>query len=169
MQKECRTSEFKKCGCSGHLTRDCKTNECQRCGRAGHESRKCWAGAYTEKLYKELQELWKGHMESHSLDGTDIGNYTAIVEALSTHNLSETDGDMVVLDSGSTHTILRDPRYFEFSRHDSKIPSWQTCELSTIAGKQKMTFREGRARIKLPGSATLICFNAMFPRRHNAN
>jgi hypothetical protein len=170
MQKECRTGECKKCGRPGHLTRYCKTNECQRCGRVGHESRECRAGAYTEKLYKELQELRKGQRESHSmdapsLDGTDPENYTVIVESLSTHNthdLSEADGDMALLDSGSTHTILRDPRYFEFSRHDSETPSWQTCELSTVAGKRKMTFREGRARVTLPGGATLICSNAMF-------
>ena len=151
----------------GYLTRDCKTNECQRCGSAGHESRECQAGAYTEKLYKELQELRKCQRESYSLDapsldGTDPENYIVIVESLSTHNLSETDGDMALLDSGSTHTILRDPQYFEFSRHDSDTPSWQTCKLSTVAKKRKMTFREGRARVKLPRGATLICPNAMF-------
>ena len=112
MQKECRTGECKKCGRPGHLTRQCKINECQRCGRVGHESRECQAGAYTEKLYKELQELQKGQWESHSmdapsLDGTDPENYTVIVESLSTQNLSETDGDMTLLDSGSTHTILQ--------------------------------------------------------------
>ena len=69
---------------------------------------------------------------------------------------------MVLLDSGSTHTILRDPWYFKFSRLDSDTPSWQTYELSTVARKQKMTFREGRARVKLPGGTILICSNAMF-------
>jgi hypothetical protein len=56
-------------------------------------------------------------MDAPFLDDTDPENYTVIVESLSFHNLSETDGDMALLDSGSTHTILRDPRYFEFSRH----------------------------------------------------
>jgi hypothetical protein len=101
-------------------------------------------------------------MDAPSLDGTDLENYTVIVKSLSTHNLSESDGDMVLLDSGSTHTILRDPRYFEFLRHDSETPSWRTCELITIAGKRKMTFREGRARVMLPGGTTFICSNAMF-------
>ena len=128
MQKECRTCKCKKCGRPGHLTRDCKPNECQRCGRVGHEPHECRAGAYTKKLYKELQELQKCQKESHSLDapsldGTDPENYTVIVESLSTHKLSETDGDIVLLDSGSTHTIPHDPRYFEFSRHDSETLS----------------------------------------------
>jgi hypothetical protein len=69
---------------------------------------------------------------------------------------------MALPDSGSTHTILRDPQYFEFSRYDYETLSWQTCELSTVVGKRKMIFREGRARVTLPGGATLICSNAMF-------
>jgi hypothetical protein len=69
---------------------------------------------------------------------------------------------MALLDSDSTHTIMRDPWYFKFSRHDSETPSWRTYELNTVAGKRKMTFREGRAGVKLPGGATFICSNAMF-------
>ncbi|KAG0587687.1 hypothetical protein KC19_2G183600 [Ceratodon purpureus] len=155
------------------------SNACQKCGRIGHKPHECRAGAYTEKLYKELQELQKGQRESHSLDvpsldGTDPENYTVIVESLSTHISSEMDGDMALLDSGSTHTILRDPRYFDFSRQESETwrhgptasrrdsEAWRTCELSTVAGKRKMTFREGRAKVKLPGGATLIYSHAMF-------
>ena len=114
MLKECRTCECKKCGRPGHLTRDCKTNEYQRCGKVGHKSHDCRAGAYTEILYKELQKFWKDQRDSHSLDapsldGTDPEDYTVIVESLSTHNISETDGEMVLLDSSSKHTIMRDP------------------------------------------------------------
>lgn len=159
LQKDCRTGECKKCGRLGHLTRDCKSNMYQRCSKIEHKTFDCRAGAYTEKLYKELQELRKGQRESHSLDApsldrTDPENYTAIVESLSTHIQSETsDGDMALLNSGSTHTILHSTHYFEFSRHDSETwrhdptasrhdsEGWRTCELSTVAGKRKMIFR----------------------------
>ena len=183
LQKDCRTGECKKCGHPGHLARDCKTNEYHRCGRTGHGSRDCWVGAYVEKMYKELQELRKGQRELHSLDapsldGTDTENYMTTIEALpivmSTYSPLEADRDIALLDSGSTHTILQDPRYFEFSRPDFEMwrhdptasrpnsEGWDTCELSTIVGKRTLTFREGRARIMLSGGSTLICTQAMF-------
>lgn len=79
-----------------------------------------------EKLYKDLNEFRKGQREAHSLgvpslDCSDPENYTVIVESLSTYIQSETsDGDMALLNSGSTHTILRNAHYFEFSGHDSE-------------------------------------------------
>ena len=97
-----------------------------------------------------------------------------MVEAF-TNSPSEAAGDIALLDSGTTHTILQDPSYFDFSSHAAEISlshdadkaprpdsgGWQTCELNTVAGKRTMRFREGRARVRLPGGATLTCENAM--------
>ena len=128
------------------------------------------------KIYKELQQLRKGQRESHSLDapsfdGTDLGNYMTITNeyfgaqpivtsVYNTSSKSQANEDIVLLDSGSTHTILRDPKYFDFSRHDSE--AWQTYELSTVAGRWTFRFREGRARVTVLGGTTLICDHAMF-------
>src|SRR5450759_2972617 len=114
-------------------------------------------------------------MDAPSLDGTDVENYMTIVEALPiVMSTSSSQEDLAMLDSGTTHTILRDPRYFEFSRPDSETwrpdptasrpdsEGWRTWELSTVAGKRTMTFCEGRARVMLPGGATLVCTHAMF-------
>ena len=76
------------------------------------------------------------------------------------YSMLQADEDIVLLDSGSTHMILCDPKYFEFSRHDSK--AWQTCELRTVAGRRMFRSYEGRARVTLPGGATLICDHAMY-------
>ena len=127
-------------------------------------------------MYKELQQLRKGQRESHSLDapfldGIDPENYMTITDeysgaqpivmsVYSTSSKSQADEDIILLDSGSIHTILKDPKYFEFLRHDSE--AWQTCKLSTIAKRQTFRFHEGRAHVTLPGGATLICDHAMY-------
>ena len=99
-------------------------------------SQACRAREYVVKMYKELQQFRKGQRESHSLDapsldGTDLENYMTITDEYSgaqpivtsiytTSSKSQADEEIVLLDNGSTHTILRDPKYFDFSRHDSE-------------------------------------------------
>ena len=83
-----------------------------------------------------------------------------VTSVYTTSSKSQADEDIVLLDSGSIHTILRDLKYFEFLRHDSE--AWQTCKLSIVAGRQTFKFREGWAHVTLLGGTTLICDHAMF-------
>lgn len=67
--------------------------------------------------------------------------------------------NIVLLDNASTHTILTDPRFFEFSVGQT---SWQTCKITTMAGNRNFKFREGRTKVVLPGGYTLMCTGAMY-------
>ena len=74
---------------------------------------------------------------------------------------------MALLDSASTHTILRDLKYFEFFGRECE--AWRTCELNIVAGRQNLKFREGWARVVLPRGATLVCNHAMYaPDAHRS-
>ena len=147
--------------------------ECQKCGQPGHVSQDCRASEYMVKMYKKLQQLREGQKESHSLDapsldGTDLENYMMIADeysgaqpvVTSVYSMSQVDEDIVLLDSGSIHTILWDPKYFKFLKHD--FEAWRTCELSTVARRRTFRFREGRAWVTLRGGATLICDHAIY-------
>ena len=65
-----------------------------------------------------------------------------------------------MLDCATTHTILRDPKYFTFSSH--KADAWQDCDVTTIAWRRNFKFREGQTTIVLPGGTPLRCTNTMY-------
>jgi transposase InsO family protein len=67
--------------------------------------------------------------------------------------------ELALLDSATTHTILRDPLYFSHTGCDTE--AWQTSKVFTIAGSRNIKFREGRATIVLFGGTTLTIDNAM--------
>jgi hypothetical protein len=75
--------------------------------------------------------------------------------------------EMALLDSATTHTILRDPLSFSFTGNNTE--AWQVCKMLTIAGRRDFKFREGRAKIVLPGGATLWIERAMYaPSAHQS-
>ena len=74
--------------------------------------------------------------------------------------LAHSGQELALLDSATTHTILRDSLYFSFT--DSDTDAWQVCQMQTIAGRRDFEFREGWTTIVLPGGATLLIANAMF-------
>ena len=78
---------------------------------------------------------------------------------VSTSKLAPDSLDTALLDSATTHSILRHPDYFEFEHTDSL---WQTCELTTIAGKCNLKFKEGRAKLLLPRGTSLTLARAMY-------
>ena len=63
------------------------------------------------------------------------------------------------MDNASTHTILTDPKFFEFPKGQT---SWQNCKITTMAGSRNLRFREGRTKVVLPRGYTLICTGAMY-------
>ena len=74
-----------------------------------------------------------------------------------------TDGihsEVALLDSATTHTILRDSSFFLFP--SGHTDAWQVCKMHTIAGGRDFRYREGRATIVLPGGTILEIENAMY-------
>ena len=137
-------------------------------------------------IYKELQQLKTKQPEAHSLDASSakaIENYM-VCDTLTNLKMNSgvaimgttqresmlTDGihsEVALLDSATTHTILRDSLFFSFL--GGRTDAWQICKMHTIAGGQDFKYREGRATIVLPGGATLQMDNAMYaPDAHRS-
>lgn len=96
--------------------------------------------------------------ETHTLDAPfftsfDIENHMVV------RSREESYTDTALLDSASTHTILRDPIFFESS---VMRDTWLNCDLVTITGSRNLRFREGRARVVLPGGFPLSIERAMY-------
>ena len=134
-------------------------------------------------IYKELQQLNAKQPDAHALDTptpeaaenymvsgpiTDLVANSGIAvkgTSLRASWLANSGQELALLDSATTHTILRDALYFSFTGSDTD--AWQVCQMQTIAGGRDFKFREGRATIVLPGGATLLIANAMFAPNAN--
>jgi hypothetical protein len=140
-------------------------------------ARDCRADDHLVKMYKELQELKGKQREVHTLDAPslekiDLENYMVYIQPIesaspeaaagpaSTLRTSEVHRDVALLDSATMHTILRDPKYFDFSGQTSE--AWQMCDMITIVGRRNFVFREGPATVVLAGGTTLGFPNAMY-------
>ena len=122
-------------------------------------------------LYKELQQLKAKQLEAHALDApmpeatenymvseslTDLGvNYGVAMKdtTLRASLHANSNQEPALLDSATTHTILRDVLFFSFTGDETD--AWQVCKMQTIAGGRDFKFCEGQATIVLPGGATL--------------
>ena len=69
------------------------------------------------------------------------------------------DPVIALLDSATTHTILRSPKYFKFEGHRA---TWHTSDIVTIAGRRNFRYKEGQARVLLPGGIPILCERAMY-------
>ena len=111
-------------------------------------------------IYKELQDLKSKLVpqEAHSLDIQDLDpkleNYL-----MSTSKMAPDRPDTALVDSATTHSILRHSQYFQFEDCNR---AWQTCELTTIARKRNFKFHEGRAQLLLLGGTPLTLAKAMY-------
>ena len=145
-------------GQSSQTNRSETRGACHKCGRHGHYARECRAPEYFVEMYRELQKLKEEKREVHTLDApsfndVDPENYMIQIDR------QNPKSNIILLDSASTHTILRESRFFEPS---CMCGSWQECDVVTIAGRRKIQFREGRATIVLPGGFPLYCEKAMY-------
>ena len=112
-------------------------------------------------MYKELRLLKSQKRETHifyasSLDDTnkELENYLVSVPRLSAANPV-----IALLDSAIIHTILRSPEYFKFEGYRA---TWHTSDIVTIAGRRNLCYREGQARVLLPGGTPILCERAMY-------
>ena len=71
-------------------------------------------------------------------------------------------GDMYLLDSAITHTILRDKKYF--SRLIMK-----KAYVYTISGSIKFIESSGRATLLIPGGTLLVIDNALYCSKSHIN
>ena len=139
---------------------DQNSQTCHKCGRTGHIARNCRASQYVVSIYKELQDLKSRPVprEAHSLDiqalDPKLENYL-----MSTSRMAHDGLDTALLDSATTHSILRQSKYFQFE--DCNL-TWQICELTTIAGKRNFKFREGLAQLLLLRGTPLTLEKAMY-------
>ena len=87
-------------------------------------------------MYKELQDLKSSatEREIHFLDLLDIYlELDAENYLVSTNHMAVAEAEEIaLLQSATTHIILHSLEYFDFG--DSH-PAWQSCTLTTIAGK----------------------------------
>ena len=109
------------------MANDCRTNE------------------YFVNLYKELQQLKSKQREAYTLDAPtldDTKNYmvshtdldtgmsfgVVVLDIVPRVNLltANTHPEVALFDSATTHTILKDPLFFSFTRNNTKV--WQVCQ-----------------------------------------
>lgn len=64
-----------------------------------------------------------------------------------------------LFDSTTTCTILRDRGFFNFS----KLSTWQTKNLITIARSTLFHFKEEPTKVILPKGNIITCMHAMYP------
>lgn len=108
---------------------NCKLSKCHKCGRPGHFTQDCRAFKYIVHMYEELKQLCTEQRETHTMDSPsfltlDLENYMVHLSPKPTILV-----DVALLDSATTHTILRDPCYFNFSQNKD---TWQVVIQSQL-------------------------------------
>ena len=112
-------------------------------------------------MYKELCLLQSQKRETHTFDASSLDDTNKELEnyLVSVPRFPAADPVIALLDSATTHTILRSREYFEFEGHRA---TWHTSDIVTIAGRRNFHYREGQARVLLPGATPILCERAMY-------
>ena len=92
---------------------------CYKCGRKGHIAKDCRARDYVASMYKELRLLKSQKRETHTFDAFSLDDMNKELEnyLVSVPRFPVPDLVIALLDSATTHTILRSPEYFKFEGH----------------------------------------------------
>ena len=109
-------------------------------------------------MFQENKKLRAQGRETHTMDAS-MDPFGA--EDFETHVAEDTStGEScdALLDSATTHTILRDKKFFDVNH----LSNWQTRNLITMAGSNVFRFQEGSAKVILPEGNTITCMRAMF-------
>ena len=112
-------------------------------------------------MYKKLCLLKSQKRETHTFDASLLDDTNKKLEnyLVSIPRFPAADPVIALLDSATTHTILRSPEYFKFEGHRA---TWHTSDIVTIAGRRNFHYREGQARVLLPGGTPVLCERAMY-------
>ena len=92
-------------------------------------------------MYKELRLLKSQKRETHTFDASSLDDTNKELEnyLVSVPRLPAADPVIALLDSATTHTILRSPEYFKFEGHRA---TWHTSDIVTIAGRRNFRYKE---------------------------
>jgi hypothetical protein len=92
---------------------------CHKCGRPGHFAKDCRPPPYLVNMYKELQQLRLQPRQNYNFQTPNPSSSTHDLESFMTIYGSHTSQpDVALLDSGSTHTILTNPKFFHFKDNE---------------------------------------------------
>ena len=134
---------------------------CYKCGRKDHIAKDCRAPDYVASMYKELRLLKSQKRKTHMFDASSLDDTNKELEnyLVSISRFPAVDPVIALLDSATTHTILRSPEYFKFEGHRA---TRHTSDIVTIAGRRNFCYRKGQARVLLPGGTPILCERAMY-------
>ena len=112
-------------------------------------------------MYKELRLLKSQKRETHTFDASSLDDMNKELEnyLVSVPRFPVPDPVIALLDSATTHTILRSPEYFKFEGHRA---TWHMSDIVTIAGRRNFCYKEGQARVLLLGGTPILCERAMY-------
>lgn len=98
-----------------------QTSKCFRCSGTGHIKRDCQVQSHLVKLYQASMHTTKtGIMNNYLGIDEDLTKYKHPTPPPEAHTVTDTstdlsisDDEMCIIDSGTSHTILKDKRYFQ--------------------------------------------------------
>ena len=108
-------------------------------------------------------------MVSHTDLDPGVSSRIVVLDIVPRESLlvASTHLEVALLDSATTHMILRNLLFFSFIGNN--IEAWQVCQVHTIAGRRDFKFHKGQATIVLPGGTTLLIDRAMYaPSAHRS-
>lgn len=144
--------------------RERPTQTCYRCGTQGHVRKDCRVPEHLARLYQQSQTAQPGPQGNFLEIEEEIAHFNpdpvqsynpGTPESHTAHILPLDSMDNCIIDSGTTHSILRDKRFFRYI-----TPS--TRPLTTIAGQQSIEQGHGPASVKLPNGTTIDMQDAVF-------
>lgn len=130
---------------------------CHKCGMIGHLAHACRISKYLIKIFQENKKLRAEVREVHTMDASMDSIGVDDLEAYMTNRTSNDESNDALIDSATTHTILRDRRFFI-----KKSSTWQTKNMMTMAGANAFCFQEGTVMVKLPAGSIIKCKHGMF-------
>lgn len=147
---------------------------CHKCGDPSHWANRCNASEFHCKLYKQ-SKAWtsrneskkdKGHPKSRNISfmtnlSDDSDFETEVVEVFSNE---PSDAYHCLVDSATTHVILKDKRFFT-NLDASRAPK----TIKTLGGSTTIAKGVGPAQVILPGGSTINITYAIYAPKASRN
>jgi len=124
----------------------------------GHLANVCRTAEYFVKLFKENKKFKSQKREAHTMDASMDPFQDDEMTTYVAEDNSPGESHGVLLDSASTHTILREKSFFG----SNTLSNWKTKRLLTMGGLNVFRFQEGRAKVIMPEGTTITCMRALY-------